>query len=166
MAYIQWLGSSRFELVIRLLLTVGETTNGIREYAINARFEIENKQWGIIRSSTANRRPTTFNLSPVWHFIFKDMWDMIIYFIQTTAGQSDNNSHKSEHETATTLPEWQTNLPTCSSERRSSNKSNFGAFCGSVHVLGDDTGQAVTEGSETLTGEVSKWPWHPRTTES
>ena len=62
-AYIQWLESSRFELVIRLLLTVGETTNGIREYAIKVHFAIENEQWGIIRSSTANRRPTTFNLS-------------------------------------------------------------------------------------------------------
>jgi len=36
---------------------------------------------------------------------------MNIYLIQMTAGQSDNNSHKSEHETATTLPEWQPTEP-------------------------------------------------------
>jgi len=38
-------------------------------------------------------------------FIFKDTRDMNIYLIQMTAGQSDNNSYKSEHETAATLPE-------------------------------------------------------------
>jgi len=96
-------------LVIQLLLAVRD--NGIGEYAINSHFAIENEQYGIIRSSTANPGPLhlTFQNSPVCHFIFKDTRDMNIYLIQMTAGQSDNNSHKSEHETATTLPEWQTN---------------------------------------------------------
>jgi len=70
-------------------------------------FAIENEQYGIMRSSTANQSllHLTFQNSPVCHFIFKDTRDMSIYLIQMTAGQSDNNSHKSEHETATTLPE-------------------------------------------------------------
>ena len=80
------------------------TTNGIDEHAINSHFAIEN---GIIRSSTVNQGllHLTSQNSPVCHFIFKDTRDMNINLIQMTAGQSDNNSHKSEHETATTLPE-------------------------------------------------------------
>ena len=64
-------------------------------------FAIENEQYGIIRSSTANQGllHLTFQNSPVCHFISK------VCLIQMTAGQSDNNSYKSEHETATTLPE-------------------------------------------------------------
>jgi len=68
--------SSRFEARTNLLSNscwpLG-TTSGIDEHAINSHFAIENEQYGIIRSSTANQGllHLTFQNSPVCHFISK-----------------------------------------------------------------------------------------------